>query len=83
MIAFVFRNMKSVLQNIADDEKCDIHRTVLGVCENQSGWFDIFCPGTGVANSDDGELYAVMVSNRAADDDDEQSLVECFGFVSL
>lgn len=58
---FFTLNMKSVLQNIADDEKCDIHRTVLGVSDNQSGWFDVYCPGTGVADSDDGELYAVML----------------------
>jgi len=53
-------NMKPCLRNVADDTRCDVHLTVLGMREGKEGWFDLYCPG-GIACDDEGQLYAVML----------------------
>ena len=52
--------MKSALQNISDDGRCDVHQSVLGIREGKEGWFHLYCPG-GIACDDEGQLYGVMV----------------------
>ena len=52
--------MKSVLRNIASDEKCDVHQTILGIREGKEGWFHLYTPGT-IGCDDEGELWGVMV----------------------
>jgi hypothetical protein len=52
--------MKLVVQSIADDPRCEVHQSVIGVREGRDGWFDVYCPGN-VACFDDGEIYQIMV----------------------
>jgi hypothetical protein len=52
--------MKSVLRNIASDEKCDVHQTILGIREGKEGWFHLYTPGT-IGCDDEGELWGIMV----------------------
>lgn len=54
--------MKSVLRNIASDEKCDIHQTILGIREGKEGWFHLYTPGT-IGCDDEGELWGVMLKS--------------------
>lgn len=55
------REIKKTIQNIADDTRCEVHQSVLGIREGKEGWFHLYCPG-GIACDDDGELYGIMVS---------------------
>ncbi|ESN93743.1 hypothetical protein HELRODRAFT_88288, partial [Helobdella robusta] len=54
--------MKPLLHNLASDERCDVHSSILGLREEKAGWFDVYCPG-GIASEDDDddELYTVML----------------------
>lgn len=64
---FVNSKMKSVLRNIASDEKCDVHQTILGIREGKEGWFHLYTPGT-IGCDDEGELWGVMVNSIFTDD---------------
>lgn len=57
----VCRGIKTTIKNIAEDTRCDVHQSVLGIRENKEGWFHLFCPG-GIACDDEGALYSIMVS---------------------
>lgn len=54
-------NFRRILTSVADDDRCEIHSTVLGVREERDGWFDHFCPGSGIAGKDGGLLYGIML----------------------
>lgn len=54
--------MKSVIKNIAEDDRCDVHSTVLGIREGKDGWFNLYCPGN-IGCDDDGEFWSIMVSS--------------------
>lgn len=41
-----------------------MHCTVLGVREDRDGWFDHFCPESGLACHDGGLVYSVMVRRK-------------------
>ena len=49
--------------NIMNDARCEVHQAVLGIRSNKEGWFHLYCPG-GIACDDEGDLYAIMVSNK-------------------
>ena len=53
--------MKPFLRNIAEDARCEVHSTLLGMRDGKEGWFDLYCPG-GIACDDEGQLHAAMVS---------------------
>ncbi|XP_046359909.1 C-Maf-inducing protein-like isoform X2 [Haliotis rufescens] len=53
-------HMKSVIRNVASDENCDVHQTVLAIREGKEGWFHLYCPG-GIACDDEGDLWGVML----------------------
>ena len=64
MFFFVHKNLrifKKVVENFAQDTRCEVHLTLLGIREGKEGWFEIFAPG-GISCDDDGELFASMVS---------------------
>ena len=52
--------MKDVIRNIATDDVCDVHQTILGIREGKEGWFHIYCPGN-IGCDDDGILWGEMV----------------------
>ncbi len=54
------RIFKNVVKNFAQDPRCEVHQTLLGIREGKEGWFEIFCPG-GISCDDDGELFAIML----------------------
>lgn len=54
-------HFSSILLSISDHEACEVHCTVLGVREDRDGWFDHFCPHSGLACRDDGHVYGVML----------------------
>ena len=56
------RNMKTTIQHIADDARCDVHQTILGIRDGKEGWFHLYCPG-GIACDDEGHLYGIMVGH--------------------
>ncbi len=56
----MFRIFKKVVENFAQDTRCEVHLTLLGIREGKEGWFEIFAPG-GMSCNDDGELFASMV----------------------
>ena len=51
---------KKVVRNFAEDERCEVHQTLLGIREGKEGWFESFCPG-GISCDDEGELFTVML----------------------
>ncbi|XP_064641803.1 C-Maf-inducing protein-like isoform X2 [Lineus longissimus] len=53
--------LKPVIQNLADDTRCEVHQTVLGIRDGKEGWFHLYCPG-GIACDDDGQLYGIMIN---------------------
>ena len=53
----IFRN---IVENFAQDSRCEVHQTLLGIREGKEGWFEIFCPG-GISCDDNGELFSIMV----------------------
>ncbi|XP_060566367.1 C-Maf-inducing protein-like [Ruditapes philippinarum] len=53
-------HMKAVIRNIATDEVCDVHQTILGIREGKEGWFHIYCPGN-IGCDDDGILWGQML----------------------
>ena len=55
-----FRIFKSVVKNVVEDGRCEVHQTVLGIREGREGWFEMFCLG-GIACDDDGEMFSLMV----------------------
>ena len=56
-----YRIFKNVVKNFAQDSRCEVHQTLLGIREGKEGWFEIFCPG-GISCDDNGELFSIMVS---------------------
>ncbi len=55
-----FRIFKNVVKNFAQDPRCEVHQTLLGIREGKEGWLEIFCPG-GISCDDDGELFIIML----------------------
>jgi catabolite regulation protein CreA len=51
------------VQNFAEDSRCEVHQTLLGIREGKEGWFEIFCQG-GISCDDDGELFSIMVRQQ-------------------
>ena len=49
-----------MVKNFAQDPRCEVHQTLLGIREGKEGWFEIFCPG-GISCDDEGELFSIMV----------------------
>ncbi|XP_046842090.1 C-Maf-inducing protein-like isoform X2 [Xenia sp. Carnegie-2017] len=57
----MFVKCLSVLVNkFIEDNRCEVHQTVLPVREGKDGWIDLFCPG-GICCTDDGEFFSKMV----------------------
>ncbi|XP_033730617.1 C-Maf-inducing protein-like, partial [Pecten maximus] len=54
--------MKSVLKNIAEDDHCEVHQTILGIRDGKEGWFHMYTPGS-LACDDEGELWGVMLNS--------------------
>jgi hypothetical protein len=50
-----------VVEKIAQDPRCEVHQTLLGIREGKEGWFEVFTPG-GISCDDDGELFGTMVN---------------------
>ncbi len=65
MIYFFLLNriFKNVVKNFVEDNRCEVHQTVLGIREGKEGWFEMFCLG-GIACDDDGEMFSLMVHKR-------------------
>lgn len=61
-VFFVRRIFKNVVKNFVEDNRCEVHQTVLGLREGKEGWFEMFCLG-GSACDDDGEMFSLMVRN--------------------
>ncbi|CAF4054535.1 unnamed protein product [Rotaria magnacalcarata] len=55
--------LKNVVKSFAADTRCEVHRTMLAIRENQKGWLDIFCLG-GIFcdDDDDGEMLSLTLS---------------------
>jgi hypothetical protein len=53
-------HIKSTIQNIVMDLRCEVHQSVLGIRDGKEGWFHLYCPG-GIACDDEGELYSIML----------------------
>ncbi|XP_074646959.1 C-Maf-inducing protein-like [Tubulanus polymorphus] len=53
---------KSVMKNVAEDKRCDVHQAILPIREGKEGWFHLYCPG-GIACDDDGDLWGVMLNS--------------------
>lgn len=51
---------KKIIENFANDTRCEVHQSLLGIREGKEGWFEIFCPG-GISCDDEGELFSLMV----------------------
>lgn len=60
--------MKDVMRNIASDEHCDVHSTILGIREGKEGWFHLYIPGS-IGCDDEGDLWGVML----------KTLIRCCG----
>lgn len=60
--------MKDVMRNIASDEHCEVHSTILGIREGKEGWFHLYIPGS-IGCDDEGELWGVML----------KTLIHCCG----
>ena len=71
------RIFKSVVKNLIEDTRCEVHRTVLGVREGKDGWFEMFCLNGIVC--DDGEMFSLMVKNFLI----QQKIFFCSCFVFL
>ncbi|KAK3086918.1 hypothetical protein FSP39_025386 [Pinctada imbricata] len=59
-IPFPNEKMKSTIRNIATDEHCDVHQTILGIREGKEGWFHLYIPGS-IGCDDEGELWGCML----------------------
>ncbi|XKL59752.1 hypothetical protein PGB90_000768 [Kerria lacca] len=57
---YFVKNMGTILQKIAIDQRCNAHSQVLGPRVEKDGWFDIYCPVNTICN-DDGLLWSMMV----------------------
>jgi hypothetical protein len=63
-IYFLFnRIFKNVVKNFVEDNRCEVHQTILGIREGKEGWFEMFCLG-GIACDDDGEMFSLMVKKK-------------------
>ena len=45
----------------AQDERCEVHQSILPIREEKDGWIHHFAPG-GVCCTDDGNLFSSLVS---------------------
>lgn len=54
------RLFKPVIENLANDYRCDVHQMLLGIRENKSNWLDLYAPGN-IGCDDDGQLWSIMV----------------------
>ena len=52
--------MRRPLMLIADDNRCEVHLSVMGIRDGKEGWFHLYCPG-GLMCYDEGHLFGVMV----------------------
>ncbi|CAB3977186.1 Hypothetical predicted protein [Paramuricea clavata] len=53
--------LSGLVEQFVQDNRCEVHQTVLPVREGKDGWIDLFCPG-GVCCPDDGEFFSQMVA---------------------
>lgn len=53
---------KSVIKNINDDPRCDVHQMLLGIREGKTSWIELYSPGN-VACDDDGQLWTMILKN--------------------
>jgi hypothetical protein len=51
--------LNRIFKNFIEDNRCEVHQTVLGIREGSEGWFEMFCL-VGIA-CDDCELFSLMV----------------------
>ncbi|XP_073231692.1 C-Maf-inducing protein-like [Porites lutea] len=51
----------AVIKAFADDERCEVHQSILPVRKGKDGWIDIICPG-GVSCFDDGQFFSHVMS---------------------
>lgn len=49
-----------MIENVANDHRCDVHQMLLGIRENKSNWLDLYTPGN-IGCDDDGQLWSTMV----------------------
>jgi hypothetical protein len=61
----IYSEMKKTIEQVGNDPRCDVHKTVLGIRDGKEGWFHLYCPG-GIACDDDGILFSVIVSQSFA-----------------
>ncbi|XP_069113637.1 C-Maf-inducing protein-like [Argopecten irradians] len=54
--------MKPVLKNMAEDDHCEVHQTILGIRDGKDGWFHMYMPGS-LACDDEGELWGIMLNS--------------------
>ena len=52
--------MKVVINNLAADQRCDVHSTIQAIRDGKEGWFHLYIPGNAGCD-DEGELWGVMV----------------------
>jgi hypothetical protein len=52
--------LNRIFKNFIEDNRCEVHQTVLGIREGSEGWFEMFCLGR-IACDDEGELFSLMV----------------------
>ncbi|XP_046914487.2 C-Maf-inducing protein-like [Dermatophagoides farinae] len=55
-----FLLFKPVIENLANDHRCDVHQMLLGIRENKSNWLDLYAPGN-IGCDDDGQLWSIML----------------------
>jgi hypothetical protein len=65
MLSFFLSNriFKNVVKNFVEDNRCEVHQTILGIREGKEGWFEMFCL-SGIACDDDGEMFSLMVIKK-------------------
>ncbi|CAH3133795.1 unnamed protein product [Porites lobata] len=53
--------ISAVIKAFAEDQRCEVHQSILPVRKGKDGWIDIICPG-GVSCFDEGHFFSHVMS---------------------
>ena len=79
MFFLLNRIFKNLIKHVVEDNRCEVHQTILGIREGKEGWFEMFCL-SGIACDDDGEMFSLMVCfiNQSDNNNNKKPNALCF-----